>query len=278
MMDIRRILLATDLEPHSDRAMERAVQLARRHRAILTVLYAIRGGKDRRALDNLPPHHIEAEMVRHLERIPGAADLPLVVVATGGTVESVVARHASMWNADLIVVGRPDPVEGVTLTSTAEAIGISGRLPLLAVAVKPFTSYASALVPVDFSDLSLPALKAAAALVPDGTIRLLHIHDAPTSALTRDGEAVAWTLAERSFAEDFRALIDALPPGAPEVSTAIRLGTPVDGIIREALTVPSPDLMVMGSAGRGGLGRALFGSVAHEVLGDVPCDVLIVPE
>lgn len=278
MLLIRRILLATDLEPPSDRAMERAVQLAHRHRAILTVLYAIRSGKDRRPLDNLPPHHIEAEMARHLERIPGAADLPRVVAATEGMLESVIARHAAMWNADMIVVGRSEPVAGVSMTSTAETIGVAGRRPLLAVAAKPFRPYASALVPVDFSDLSRPALEAAATLVPDGAITLLHIYDIPSSPLMPAAEAEALILEKGGFAEDFRALTDGFPPGCPEISTTVDLGAPVDGIIRAAHNRPSTDLIVMGSAGRSGLGRALFGSVAHEVLGEAPCDVLIVPE
>lgn len=278
MLLIRRILLATDLEPPSDRAMERAVQLARQHRATLTALYVIRGGRDRRPLDNLPPHHIEAEMARHLERIPGAGDLPLVVVATGGILESVVARYAAMWNADLIVVGRSEPVDGVTMTSTAETIGVAGRLPLLAVTAKPFAPYASALVPVDFSDLSRPAVDTAAALVPDGAVTVLHVHDAPSSALMPADEAESLIAAKESFAPDFRALTATLPAGGPEVSTAVGLGAPVDGIIRAAQARPATDLIVMGSAGRRGLGRALFGSVAHDVLAKAPCDVLIVPE
>jgi nucleotide-binding universal stress UspA family protein len=273
MKDIRRILLATDLEPRSDRAMERAVQLARQHRAILTALYAIRSGADRRPLDNLPPHHIETEMARHLERIPGASDLPLVVVATGGTVDAVMARYAAMWSADLLVAGRAEPAEGLALASTVEAIGVSGRLPILAVADKPFAPYASALVPVDFSDLSRPALEAAATMVPDGAIRMLHVYDAPAALLPPGAEPD-----EGSFADDFLRLMVPPPPGCPTLSTTVRAGPPVEEIVKESHMPPPTDLIVMGSAGRRGLGRALFGSVAHDVLERMPCDVMIVPE
>lgn len=273
MKDIRRILLATDLEPHSDRAMERAVQLARQHRAILTAIYAIRGGAERRPLDNLPPHHIEAEIARHLEGIPGAADLPLVVVASGGAVDAVTSRYAGMWNADLLVAGRAEPAGGLALTSTVEGITVAGRLPVLAVADKPFAPYASALVPVDFSDLSRPALDAATALVPEGAIRLLHVYDAPASLLPPGSEPQ-----EGSFAEDFLRLMDPVPPGRHTISTAVRAGSPVEEIVKESHMPPPTDLIVMGSAGRRGLGRALFGSVAHDVLERMPCDVLIIPE
>ncbi len=273
MTAIRRILLATDLEPHSDRAMERAVQLARQHCAILTALYAIRAGKERKPLDNLPPHHIEAEMARHLEKIPGAADLPLVVVASGGPVGAAMARYADLWSADLLVAGRAQPADGLGLTSTVEKIGVIGRVPLLAVVDKPFAPYASALVPVDFSDLSRPALGAAMALVPGGAIKLLHVYDAPVPASAAGAES-----SEGSFAGDFARLTDGLPVDGRPIATAIRLGGPVEGIILESRMSPRPDLIVMGSAGRHGLGRALFGSIAHDVLEHMPCDVLIVPE
>lgn len=272
-MAIRRILLATDLEPHSDRAMERAVQLARQHCAILTALYAIRTGAERKPLDNLPPHHIEAEMARHLERIPGAADLPLVVVATGGPVGLSMARHADLWNADLLVAGRAEPADGLGLISTVEKIGVIGRVPLLAVVGKPFAPYATALVPVDFSELSRPALNAALAMVPTGAIRILHVYDAPAACLAAGAEPSGG-----SFADDFAWLTGTLPIRGQSVTTAIRLGSAVDEIVGEALVPPAPDLIVMGSAGRSGLGRALFGSTAHDVLERMPCDVLIVPE
>ncbi|CUW41067.1 putative universal stress protein [Magnetospirillum sp. XM-1] len=272
MTTVRRILLTTDLEPHSDRAMERAVQLARQHCAILTALYAIRTGAERKPLDNLPPHHIEAEMARHLEKIPGAADLPLVVVATGGPVGPSVARYADLWSADLLVAAGTDPTDGLGQTSTVEKIGVVARIPLLAVVDKPFAPYATALVPVDFSKLSRPALDAALTMVPDGVVKLLHVYDAPLVASLAGPES-----AEGSFAEDFIRLTDGLPLDERPVATSVRLGGPVEGIILESRMPPRPDLIVMGSAGRHGLGRALFGSTAHDVLEHMPCDVLIVP-
>ena len=107
MTAIKRILLATDLEPRSDRAMERAVRLAHQFGADLTALYAIRTGADRGLLDNLPPHHIEAEMRRHLDAVPGARELAPMVVAAKGPVEQAMALYASLWKADLMVAGRP---------------------------------------------------------------------------------------------------------------------------------------------------------------------------
>jgi nucleotide-binding universal stress UspA family protein len=271
---IRRILLATDLEPHSDRAMDRAVQLVRQHDAVLTVLYAIRTGHERRAIDNLPPHHIEAEIRRHLEMVSGSDGIETTVVATKGPVGQAMARNVEIWKADLIVVGRAEPSGGLAGVSTVETVFIETRLPLLAVVNKPFGPYAEALVPVDFLGLSGPALSMALTMVDGGVIRVLHVFDAlPPLAAAGAGPAI-----DHSFDDDFARLTEMLPTDTRRIATKVRLGLPVEEIVAEAQTLPQPDLVIMGSTGRSGLGRALFGSVALDVLERMPCDVLIIPE
>ncbi|MEP7243124.1 MAG: universal stress protein [Gammaproteobacteria bacterium] len=44
------------------------------------------------------------------------------------------------------------------------------------------------------------------------------------------------------------------------------------------IVLQEPDLLVMGTSGRGPWGRALLGSVANEVLNEAWCDVLVVPQ
>ena len=48
--------------------------------------------------------------------------------------------------------------------------------------------------------------------------------------------------------------------------------------IRRVAAGMKPDLLVMGTRGRGRLRRAFFGSVAAQVLRTVDCDVLVVPD
>lgn len=274
MNAIKRILLATDLEPHSDRAMERAVMLAHQFEADLTALYAIRNGAERGILDNLPPHHIEAEMRRHLETVPGARELAPMVVAAKGPVEQAMALYAELWKADLMIAGRAEPANGLFSLTTVEKISVASPRPLLAVTAKPFGRYTGVLVPVDFSPLSGPALHAALTMVPTvGAIDLLHVHDIPSALTSAD-----ITVSEKEFAEDFAPLLEGIRAGDRLIATGVRLGSPIEEIVRAAHDSPQTQLIVMGSSGRSGLGRALIGSVAHKVLERMPCDVLIVRE
>lgn len=273
MTAIKRILLATDLEPRSDRAMERAVHLARQFDADLTALYAIRTGAERGMLDNLPPHHIEVEMRRHLETVPGARELAPMVVAAKGPLDQAMALYAQLWKADLMVVGRTEPESGLLSVGAVERISVASPVPLLAVTAKPFGPYVCALVPVDFSDLSRPALDSALALVPAGAIELFHAYDAPLSRAELD-----LALSVEDFATDFAPLLVGIPADGRLIVTSVRMGAPVSSILDAARRPGITDLIVMGSAGRSGLGRALVGSVAHQVLERAPCDVLVVRE
>lgn len=276
---MKRILLATDLAPRTDRAMERAVQLCQTFGASLTALYAIRDGADRSDLDHLPPHHIEAEIRRHLDRVPGGTAISATTLAVRGPVDEVVADHAALWGADLLVAGHTAPADGPFSLTTIERIGVASPVPLLAVAARPFGRYAGALVAIDFGPASRRAVETALALIPDGIIELLHVCDLP--GLDRSAPVDA-----EALAADFDALLDGLPDATasappPAPPPAIRLitrramaGAPVPSILRAARENDQTQVIVMATAGRVGVGRALLGSTAHDVLERLPGDAL----
>lgn len=56
---------------------------------------------------------------------------------------------------------------------------------------------------------------------------------------------------------------------------SVVLGSPADEIVKAAEEWPA-DLIIIGSHGRGGLQRALLGSVAEAVMRHAPCPVLVV--
>lgn len=61
----------------------------------------------------------------------------------------------------------------------------------------------------------------------------------------------------------------------PTTSEFLEIGNPAEEIINAAKSWPA-DLIVIGSHGRGGMGRVLLGSVAESVARHAPCPVLIV--
>lgn len=81
-----------------------------------------------------------------------------------------------------------------------------------------------------------------------------------------------------SAKEEARKLIEGFRKRLPEQLTAlefVQIGTPPTEIANAAKDWPA-DLIVIGSHGRGGLKRALLGSVAEGVMRHAPCPVLVV--
>ncbi|MBP2315607.1 universal stress protein [Azospirillum soli] len=278
MTSPRRILLATDLEPKSDRAMERAVQLTRQFGAELTALHVVHDGEG--PYVHLPLHHIEAELLRHLHAIPGAAGVTMRAVAVQGrAVGQQVAGYAGLWRPDLVVAGvhARDSLADLFLPPTIERIAIADETPVLIVRDKPHGPYARALVPVDFSERSRGSVEAARRLLSDGSLHLLHVADLPLAHRSPAGLATVGDFTHGfadEFAAEFGEVLRGMAPGGPAVTREVRIGHPVPEIVRTARH-GRYDLVVMGSARRDGLMRALLGSVTQDVLADLPCDALI---
>ena len=273
MASLRRILLATDLEPKSDRALERAVQLARRFDAELTALHVVDGTGG--PYGCLPLHHVEAELQRHILAVPGGADIRSQAVAVRGeAVEHRVAGYAGLWLPDLLVVGlhQRDRVADLFLSSTVERIAIADGTPMLIVRDKPLRPYLRALVPVDFSERSRPSLDGVRMLMREGSIHLLHVVDLPGIA----GRPTP-PLDTAQFAHDFRKVLGSPSDGPdqePAVETILLTGSPGQRIVDLARD-GRYDLVALGSARRSGVSRALLGSTSSEVMEALPCDVLI---
>jgi len=123
------------------------------------------------------------------------------------------------------------------------------------------------LVPLDGSPLAETALGPAldfAAGDPDTTIVLVRAADATTLP---GGDPIANEVRVVHEAESYLEAVAArlTQRGATRVKTSVWYG-PAPASIVEAIEVAKPDLVVMSTHGRSGLGRLFMGSVAESVL------------
>jgi nucleotide-binding universal stress UspA family protein len=275
---IRRILLATDLTAGADRAGERAIQLALEHGAELAALYSLGefrvAGLRPSSHEGLSPSEIEAEILRHLAVLPGGDGIVPTVVTSDKPIDEAMAEFAAYWRPDIMVAGahRSDTLLDLFSLSTVERISVADPSPLLVVRGKTFGAYASALLPTDFSGLGRPALDQALRLIGKGRVQILHVFDVPLASAALEHAELDRS---GSFAEDFAALLRGVEAGERVVDTRVMRG-PTAKCILDMVRDDRPDLVVMGTAGRSGVGRAIFGSTAHELLEYLPTDVLLV--
>jgi nucleotide-binding universal stress UspA family protein len=286
---MKHILVAMDLSPLSDRAFDRAVQLAEAHKAKLTLVHVIddqilRYAEEDSSLEAVLVRGAEERLKRHWAALPETvAGRFHRIIRTGSPWETVVAV-ARDEGCDLIVLGlhRTNPLRDMFIGTTAERIIRSSTVPVLVVKDKPVGPYRQVAVGTDFSPCSSHALRAAMAVAPEARFQLFHVFEMPFPALIhfRKDEVDAWRQ-ERidKAAEQVRLDLDHflgshVAGKGPEISTMVEqgdVGTVVAGILRDQQS----DLLVFGTHGRTGIPGALIGSVAASFLNDPPCDVLV---
>lgn len=138
------------------------------------------------------------------------------------------------------------------------------------------------LVPVDFSDCSVNAVRAAVGVAsPDGDLTLLHvinvdfISDAVAAGLGTSDE-ITERMRERAES-DFTRLLEELEAGKVNVERMIVVGIPFVEILKIARDLDLP-MIVMGMRGRSiPPEEVLFGSTVEKVLRGARIPVLCVP-
>jgi len=138
------------------------------------------------------------------------------------------------------------------------------------------------LVPTDFSKGSEAALAYAQVFAArfEADVVLLHVVEPQRPlrelpGLPFDASGGSAGLA-RAAEERLSHLARAMERGGRWPKTAVRLGSEDEEILAAAREEQA-GLIVMGTHGRTGLGRALLGSVAERVVRRAPCPVLTVP-
>lgn len=142
-------------------------------------------------------------------------------------------------------------------------------------------SFAKILVPVDFLSHSAEAVRRAMdlAVQHSAEVVLLYAYE-PGQYPATPGDVVYDAEQLVHMTHEVRARLDAVrrdadPLGRRRIRTHITQGMPARAII-EAANREGVDLIVMGTHGRTGVGRAVLGSVAEQVMRRAPCPVLTV--
>jgi nucleotide-binding universal stress UspA family protein len=203
---------------------------------------------------------------------------PVVEIAVDSTPVGIV-RYAVRIDAGIIIVGRShrSTAERWLGSETAPRVVHLAHVPVLEVPCEAAVLPRRAVVAVDFSEFSLDAAHATAALIDDGAE--LHLAHIAWAAANPDWEG------ERIWEETYRAGAEArLQVLAEELATEwevrvrthLLTGDPVTEIFRLADSL-RPELIAAGSHGYGYFGRLVMGSVSTQLLRRAECAVLLTP-
>ena len=139
-------------------------------------------------------------------------------------------------------------------------------------------SFRKILIAVDDDPVSVRAADVGSELARalGGEVALIHVNDivvayAGDTGIPRRDLIAQTELEGKRLLSGFRQRLSL----APSTLEFVEVGTPATAITRAAKDWPA-DLIVIGSHGRGGMRRALLGSVAEGVMRNAPCPVLVV--
>lgn len=255
------ILVATDLSARSAQALRRAMRIATDSGAQLTIAHVID--------DDLPGPVIlrrraEAEEIieRDLRTWPQLPALRVQIAVAAGQGHGEILRMAKERGARLIILGmhRHTGVADLFRGSTIGRVVGYAQAAVMVARTPGDAAYRSALVAIDTSLPAQGALDFALDLVRDGPLTALHAHEDALSPGAR---------------QQLQKTIAALP-GADRARLVTRQG-PIRDVLRAELDARLPDVLVLGTRGLRGVERTFRGSVALDMLGDSPCDVIAVP-
>lgn len=272
-----RILVATDMSARSDRAVERALQLAGLLDIPVEVLLVL---DDALPANLLAPLHEKAESQLDVicKRAAEGHSYHLSVQAGDPTEEILKAAEPS--DTTLLVMGphRPRPFLDGLRETTMQRVVRRTSAPVLLAKVPVTGPYEATLSLVDYSPISTGALQLGAKLSPKAPVTAVHAVNVPYSGMLETTGSVQMDL-QAAFLEDAKTM-DATwrdSGNLPDTLTSdsIIVQAPAKGLVQESTRGGAYDLITAGAHGRVGAARSYLGSIALDLMRDPPCDVLI---
>ena len=214
--------------------------------------------------------------------LPGSGETTVRILPSWGPTGERLVEEAVHAEADLLVLGthHRHGVARLWYGSTAPSALHAARLPILCVSQTPRTRPAttiprlrSVVAATDLSELGNQAIAHAYGLVrgEKGVVHLLTVHERPLPrpayAYASDAEGALSPAEER----ELRARLSAQVPAEAAALGISTDFTIVDGgeaseVICQTAARLGADAITLGSHGRGGVGRAVLGSVAGRVI------------
>ncbi|MGN0858428.1 MAG: universal stress protein [Stenotrophomonas sp.] len=284
------LLLATDLDARCDRAMERAIALARHWQARLVVVCVLPPREQHELSEQLfgqadwgPSLSPQAAARRRLQRDLGslAEGVTLCLRLEHGTPGSTVLRVAREEGCGLIITGLAANAafQQPRLGSTVSWLARHSEVPLLLVRNRAHRPYRSMVLANDHSPHCQHALHTALELFGEPLqLSLVHALELPRAGLLTTPLAELQAQARQAASQRDRQFLDSCTFSSAlrqRITLASDDGEPARVLGRYVRDHDS-DLMIVASHGRSAVSELLLGSDAQRLLAQAATDTLLV--
>ena len=282
---MKNILLATDLAAETDRALERAIQLASTTSAKLHILHVCPLYSFKNKEKNISLKKETKDTIKkHLESNKKVKNLTTTI----SVIESAepfleILNHAEKVTADLIVMGMHGKAKLIDMFvgTTIEKVIRKGIRPVLMVKNKVKGDYTDVMVGTDFSAGSKQAFHVAIELFPKSSFHLIHSYSFPDTAIGDkiaqfSGDFIANTAREKleNFVKENKNALKKHGIKSKKFHFWAVEEAPYSTLIQAASKV-KPDLIAIGTSSHPSFMPSKIGGTAKDILVNPPCDVLI---
>lgn len=281
----KRILVATDFSTRSDRALRRAIYLAKSLPAALSLVHVVDEDQPKRLVDTQveTTGHLLQEQADGIREMDGIECDWQVIRGGPGVALGIAAKEAG---ADLLVLGphRQQTLRDVFFGTTAERTMRTSPSPILTAKGVPNGSYRHVLLAVDMSDCSSDAIGVftSLGLGRNAAVSLVHVFDAAAATMMTRTAVAREEISDYMEDEKRKASVALLkfletqPIDPGNIHVVPEHGSVAATIATLAAQI-SADLIVVGTRGLNGAKKLFLGSVAEKIIGESECDTLAVP-
>jgi nucleotide-binding universal stress UspA family protein len=274
-MRIERVLIPIDFSPTSTAGLDCAIAWARRFRASLTLLHVL----DPRTVDGDQANLKLSAMVAPEDQ----RDLNVKMVVTQGAAQENILSSIREQHADLVVMG----IHGRSLLDRlfigSVTVGVLRHIdvPILTVShsTRPL-QFERILFATDLSEGSLSELRSVLDIAQAGTSTVTLLH-AVEIGLLQQGAPPMGAYITPDYMEHARSRLNELVAKAAQHNVSIESvlveGMPAESILKMA-EEKHADLIVLSTAHKGLLERALLGSTTERVIRESVIPVLSIPK
>lgn len=293
------IVVATDFSETASLAIDRAIEIATRHRSEVALVHVMQPDMPPLAAPEMvvvPPNYDQLmqeaseEGLRHAAARVREARVVVSEHLARGRAAPRISAAADTLGADLILIGTRGNTgfRHLLLGSVAEEVVRIARRPVLTVHpadTRPIEPVRRLIFPTDFSEVANQALSVAIRLLigSEATrILLVHTYNIAASIMPlagfRGGVVPLFVENAQALAEQMtQPSAEALRSRGFEVETLVRRGDAAE-VVTELAAEHDADLIVMGTRGHSKIRQMLLGSTAERVVEHATCPVLTVHE
>ena len=280
------VLHATNGSPEAESALNFAAALARRGKLALRVLTVLEPLPAIPAQPTGASYHFGVEMERGeriLSRVReelvsnGMRDFATTSMLVG-TPAATIAEAARDWHAEYIVLGagRHGALERMLAGDTVVRVLRHAPAPVIAVPPDCDALPCNGVAAVDFGPASLDAARAAAAIIANGTLHLVHVRpEIDLPAADPEAWSAMYDAGARALLTQLASEIHERHPGV-RTDAQIRRGHAAT-VLQDYVNEIGADFVATGQHSRSVVDRFLFGSVANAMVRGARCGVLVAP-